>query len=89
MNEILTGIVYINSYAIKYLNQYLSECQFCKKAAIFNYEPLSKRVFIKCPCEKKECRPMCFDLDNVLVGLFGDFLINDFIKRWNTKEGEE
>ena len=89
MNEILTGVVHINSEAIKYLNQYLNKCQFCKKAATFKYKPLYRGVFIECSCETGECRPMFFDLENVLVGLLGDFLINDFIKKWNTKAGEK
>lgn len=89
MNEILKGIFHIDSGAIKYLNQYLNECKHCKKQPIFTYEPLSKWVFIECPCEKKECRSMYFDLNNVVFGLFKDFLINDFIKRWNTRTGEK
>lgn len=89
MNEILTGVVHVNSEAIKYLNQHLNECRFCKKAATFKYKPLYREVFIECSCETEECRPMYFDLDNALIGLLGDFLMNDFIKRWNTRTGEK
>lgn len=89
MNGILTGVVHVDNEAIKYLNQYLNKCQFCKKAATFKYKPLYREVFIECSCETEECRPMYFGLDNALIGLLGDFLMNDFIKRWNTRTGEK